>query len=209
MLIECPICMIHIEVEVLHEFSRENPYDFIDAYNYTFSKCPKCETPLLIEQEREVDDIEHNLYWGEPKLIYPNYDFYINPIIPEKLRQSLAESIKCYKTKAYTATTIMCRRTIEGFCHLRGIKENNLASAIKKLKTNGVINEQLFKWANELRLIGNEAAHNIDLHFSSIDARDTLDFTIAILDFTYSFKDKFDKFKQRISKQKDKNKQNN
>ena len=72
------------------------------------------------------------------------------------------------------------------------IEIKNLALSIKKLKDEGVINEQLFDWADELRLAGNKAAHNIDNNFDSLDAKDILDFTIAILDFTYSFKDKFD-----------------
>lgn len=195
MLIECPNCIITFDVETLSEYSIINSDDPFYAYNYTFSKCPKCESPLLIEQEREFDS--NKFYWGTPKLIYPNLDFHINPIIPEKLRASLNESIKCYKGNSYTATAIMCRRTIEGFCFLNGIKERSLAKSIEKLKTDGVINDQLFEWANELRLIGNEAAHNIDIEFSAIDSRDILDFTIAIMDFTYSFKNKFDKFKER------------
>ncbi len=80
------------------------------------------------------------------------------------------------------------------------VKTLTLAKSIRRLKDEGVINEQLFEWANQLRLVGNEAAHNINSEFSGIDAKDILDFTIAILDFTYSFKDKFDKFKERVNK---------
>ena len=60
-----------------------------------------------------------------------------------------------------------------------------------------IINHQLFEWANELRLSGNEAAHNIESTFTNNDAKDILDFTIAILDYSYSFQDKFLKFKER------------
>lgn len=91
----------------------------------------------------------------------------------------------------------MCRKTLESFCILKEVKEKNLAVSIKKLKEKGIINEQLFDWADELRLAGNKAAHSINHDFEESDAKDILDFTIAILDFTYSFKDKFDKFKER------------
>jgi len=94
----------------------------------------------------------------------------------------------------------MCRRTLEGFCSIKGVKEQNLAASIKKLKEDGIINEQLYEWADELRLAGNEAAHNIDNDVDSLVAKDIFDFTIAILDFTYSFKDKFDRFKNREKK---------
>lgn len=197
MLLECPYCIINFEAEVLSQYSIANSDDPIDARNLTFSKCPKCECPLLVEQDRQLALDFSKVYWRDPKLLYPNTEFHINPIIPEKLRGSLKESIKCFKAQLFTATTIMCRRTLEGFCSLKGVNEKNLAKSIEKLRANGVINDQLFEWANELRLLGNEAAHNIDVEFSAVDSRDVLEFTIAILDFTYSFKDKFDKFKER------------
>jgi len=198
MIIECPNCLINFEPNILSGFSFIDPDDPIEGLKFSFSKCPKCQSPILIEQEQELDFTLSKLYWGTPKLLYPNSEFRINPIIPKTLRVSLLESIKCYQAKSYTATAVMCRRTIEGFCQIKGVKERNLAKSIEKLKADGIINDQLFEWANELRLIGNEAVHNIEIKFSSTDSRDILDFTIAILDFTYSFKDKFDKFKERL-----------
>ena len=204
MILECTHCSISFETEALSEYVSESSADWLIAFKYSFAKCPKCDSPILVEQEREVDF--DSIYWGDIKALYPQNDFHINPIIPDLLRQTLIESIQCYRAKSYTATTIMCRRAIEGFCTLKGVKERDLSISIKKLKSEGIINEQLFEWANELRLLGNEAAHNINISFSATDARDTLDFTIAILDFTYSFKDKFEKFKDRIQKAKVQNK---
>jgi hypothetical protein len=201
MILECPHCVISFESEVLAEYVLENNADWLLNIKYSFAKCIRCSGPLLVQQEMEVD--YNTIYWGNAKNLYPQTDFHINPIIPDKLREILVESIQCYRSKAYTATTIMCRRALEGFCILKDAKEKNLALSIKKLRTEGIINEQLFEWANELRLLGNEAAHNIEIVFSATDARDTLDFTIAIFDFTYSFKDKFEKFKNRTQINRD------
>jgi len=55
--------------------------------------------------------------------------------------------------------------------------------------------------SDELRISGNEAAHDIKIGFSHEDARDILDFTIAILDFIYSYKIKFELFKSRKERQ--------
>jgi hypothetical protein len=196
MLIECDNCNATVQLVEVGFYIRENPYDFIDAEKYIFGKCSQCLYPILVEQE--LDIIADELEWGRSKKIYPGSTFHINPVIPEKLQKSLLECIQCFKVEAHTATAIMCRRTLEGFCALKGVEEKNLDKSIKKLKDEGAINEQLYEWANQLRLVGNEAAHNIDANFSSVDAKDILDFTIAILDFTYSFKDKFDKFKERL-----------
>ena len=199
MLIECNHCNALVRGEEIGNYVNENPYDFVDANKYTLCKCPECHSPLLIEQEREIDMNENELYWGQVKKIYPSNLFHINPAIPEKLQKGLLECIQCFKASSNTATVIMCRRALEGFCSLKGVTEKNLAKSINRLKEEGAINEQLYEWANQLRLSGNEAAHDIESNFESIDAKDILDFTIAILDFTYSFKDKFDKFKERIA----------
>jgi hypothetical protein len=200
MLIECDFCNATVEAQLIADYTQHMEWDWTQSLKFSLCRCSQCSSPLLVKQEYEMTH-EYDLEWGKPEKIYPNNLFHINPIIPEQLQKALLECIQCFRGHAYTATTIMCRRTIEGFCLLKGIREKSLDKSIQKLKENGVINDQLFEWANQLRLAGNEAAHNIKSEFTDIDAKDVLDFTIAILDFTYSFKDKFDKFKARLSKQ--------
>ncbi len=194
-IVDCDNCNARVQAEIVASFADTNSDDLLDYINYLFCRCPSCSSPILLQQEYDYDGVD--LFWKFKAKLYPNPSFHINPVIPEQLQKALIESIQCYKSKANTATVIMCRRTIEGFCSLKGIQEVNLDKSIKRLRDEGYINEQLFEWANELRLSGNEAAHNIGSEFSLLDSKDILDFTIAILDFTYSFKDKFDKFKAR------------
>jgi hypothetical protein len=52
-----------------------------------------------------------------------------------------------------------------------------------------LINKRLYESWNELRLIGNEAAHGIRVASSAQDARDGLDFTIGIIDYPLSYQD--------------------
>jgi len=198
MLVECDSCNALVEVEIVGSYTNENPHDFIDSTKYSLCKCSHCLSPMLIEQEFEW--VNETFEWGKANKIYPANQFHLNPAIPAALQKALTECIQCYKAGAHTATAIMCRRTLEGFCLLKGIKGKSLDKSIKQMKEQGMINDQLFEWANQLRLVGNEAAHNIDANFSSLDAKDMMDFTIAILDFTYSFQEKFDQFKSRLSK---------
>jgi hypothetical protein len=200
MLLECPKCHITIETQEIGSYTIEHD-GHVGSQRFTLLKCPNCLDPLLAEERLEYD--YGIIGWGIPQRIYPSDEFHINPIIPEHLRKSLKESIQCLRANSYTATVIMCRRTIEGFCKIKGVNGSNLAKSIEKLKGKEIINSQLYEWANELRLIGNEAAHNIETIFSAQDARDSLEFTIAILDFTYSFKEKFENFKHRRNLKKD------
>ena len=65
------------------------------------------------------------------------------------------------------------------------------------MKAEGKIDERLYDWADMLRLVGNEAAHDIHVEVSKDDAGDILDFTNAIVDYIFSFNDKFLEFKNR------------
>jgi hypothetical protein len=197
-LIECPDCKIVAHVEPIGEYHNENPYDWMDANKFYFTKCPTCSQPIVMEAFRTIDMATNEVEWHTPVRLYPVSSFHVNPVIPEDIKTALTESIKCYESSLYTPTVIMCRRTLEGFCQIMGIKKNvPLVKALAKLKEDGIINEQLYQWATLLRDSGNQAAHDIQSSFSADDAKDILDFTIAILDFSYSFKDKFDKFIKR------------
>jgi hypothetical protein len=198
MIVQCDNCLASVQAEEIGSYNILNEYDPMDGSRCILCKCVECLSPILIEQTLVWNSFETE--WGGWKKIYPSNENHINPVIPEPLQKALTECTRCLRSGAYTATVIMCRRTLEGFCQVKGVKERSLDKAIKKLKEEGLINEQLFEWANQLRLSGNEAVHNIDANFPSADAQDILDFTIAILDFTYSFKDKFEKFKARRAK---------
>lgn len=202
MLLQCDNCPALVDAEIIGSYVHDNEFEPIDGSKYLLCKCPQCWSAFLVKQTREYQMEE--IVWGAFTILYPGNEFHINPVIPEKLRNALTEAIKCYKAGAFTAATIMCRRAIEGFCVLKGVKEKTLDASIKKLKNEGLINEQLYEWANELRSVGNDAAHDINKEFGPDDTKDILDFTIAIFDFTYSFKDKFDKFKQRRKDSSDK-----
>jgi len=196
MLVECSHCRITLEVGVLFEYENHNQYDPMDGEKYSFLRCPKCLNPILTRATYVFEF--NNVEWGNPVVIFPTNKFHVNPSIPKDLRTALLESIQCYEASLYTPTVIMCRRTLQGFCEIMGIdKKIPLARALAQLQANRVINDQLFEWANLLKDTGNEAAHNITSSFTHMDAKDLLDFTIAILDFSYSFKDKYDSFIKR------------
>lgn len=201
LVLECSNCSLTVSATITGSYIHENSDDWICSTQYSLCRCPECSSPILARQQRDYNGVD--AYWEPPVKLYPRSLFHINPIIPEKLKIALVECIQCYKSQSYTATVMMCRRALEGFCQIKGVKEKNLDKSIKKLNELGLINSQLYEWADALRLAGNEAAHNIELELSPVDAKDLLDFTIAILDFTYSFKDKFDKFKARMKNVKE------
>ena len=97
----------------------------------------------------------------------------------------------------------MCRKTLEALCVEHSIKERNLATALKKANESGLIDGRLAEWAEELRIAGNEAAHDVDKKMSGEDARDLLEFTEAILEYVFTFRDRFERFQRRRRERRD------
>jgi len=83
-----------------------------------------------------------------------------------------------------------------------GVKKGALATRLQKLKDSGLIEERLYKWAEQLRLVGNDAAHEFDLQISKEDALDSLEFVEAILLYVFELDQRFQKFRARRNKLK-------
>ena len=94
----------------------------------------------------------------------------------------------------------MCRKTLEGICSAHGAKSRSLAGELRELKEKGIIENRLFEWAEELRTMGNEAAHGVEFVASREDAEDTLQFTEALIEYVFTYRDRFEEFKKRRAK---------
>lgn len=195
MVVECPNCQAFVEAGAVggYEYLRK---DDKPSGRYVLLRCRRCEEPLLVKQDN-IGNMAEGDIWGSPLRLYPLLELRVNPKAPQPIRNALEEAFACYRVRAYTATAIMCRKTIEGICHEHGIKVNNLAKSLKEMRDREIIDERLYDWSNALRLAGNEAAHDVKVEISSEDARDILDFSNAILDYLFSYRDQFEKFKQR------------
>lgn len=79
--------------------------------------------------------------------------------IPDRIHSCLEEAITCHAEGCYIASAIMVRRTLEELCEDKGIKADNLKKRVKGLKTVVVLPSGLLEALDELRLLGNDAAH--------------------------------------------------
>jgi hypothetical protein len=190
MILECKQCQALVNAEFVANYKYT--YD-VEGYfhlpaRYDLLKCPNCQNPFLIDSDESSDGYN---------VLYPPPDNRVNPNLPAPLRLAYSEAMSCYKSKAYTATAIMCRKTLEGICAEHGVTGNNLVKNLKELKDKGIIENRLYEWADALRISGNEAAHDVKVTISLEDARDILEFTHALLEYVFTFRDRFEQFKQR------------
>lgn len=79
--------------------------------------------------------------------------------IPTPVISSLEEAITCHANKCFIASAIMVRKTLEELCRERGATGGNLKERIKALGTKVVLPTELLNGLDDLRLLGNDAAH--------------------------------------------------
>jgi hypothetical protein len=195
MIIECSECRQYVEGKEAGSYWRH--FDGQEpACRYALLSCTSCSAPILISQTN-IGNLVEGDKWDTPFVIFPQSDVRINPNAPKNIRSSFQEACACYRSHAFTASAIMCRKTIEEVCAVHGVNERTLSASLKKMKERGLIDDHLFEWSDALRMVGNEAAHGVGVAIPQPDARDTLEFTNAILDYMFSYRDRFEQFKKR------------
>jgi hypothetical protein len=190
MITECKECEALVDAQLVTTYECSDREDWPPG-KILFLVCPNCQNPFLFVEENHCGN------WSGPERLYPPEDTRINPYLPKPIRLAYGEALSCFKAKAFTATAIMCRKTLEGLCVEHGIVGRNLVLALKEMRDKGIIESRLYEWADALRISGNEAAHDVNITISAEDASDILDFTNALLEYIFTFRDKFEKFKQR------------
>ncbi|MEU1221677.1 DUF4145 domain-containing protein [Streptomyces microflavus] len=122
----------------------------------------------------------------------------LNSAIPNSLIREMREAHSCFKAKAYTASAVMVRRTLEGMCAEQGTTPKKpLFQGLKELRDSGRIEGRLFDWAQALRVIGNQGAHFSTAAVTREDAEDALALAEALLDYVYVFTARYADFEQR------------
>jgi len=202
LLVNCDHCEAVVDASVEGEFGFY--HDHMDAPGrFALLRCKKCKSPILVTQELSWPEFE---YWGKPSILYPDNERQLSISVPEPIRRAFSEASVCFNAKAYTACAIMCRKVLEGVCSAHQAKGNNLSQKLKWLNKNGLIDDRLSEWATALRMLGNEAAHDVETTFDRPDAEDAMDFSEALNEYLFTFRDRFDAFIKRQAEKAEKKK---
>lgn len=122
-------------------------------------------TPLVAGQRRCPDPACHTHVFfisqsGELLATYPpeRLDFDASGI-PAPVVSALEEAIACHAAGCYVAAAIMVRKTLEELCRHQQATGSNLKERIRALGQKMVIPSELLDGLDDLRLLGNDAAH--------------------------------------------------
>jgi hypothetical protein len=192
MILECNNCEAFVEAQELHSYldnDQEGP-----PGQWTLAKCPRCSMPMLAVQ------VDYGDGFDPPSRVFPPKSRELGYAVPEPIRIAFSEAQVCFRAKAFTASAIMCRKTLEGLCSEHNIRERSLSASLRKLKENGTIEARLFEWAEALRTLGNEAAHGVNSAITAQEAKDIIEFTEALAEYVFTYRDKFERFQKRRAK---------
>src|SRR5206468_445276 len=98
----------------------------------------------------------------------------------------------------------------EALCRDYGSKGRGLGNGLRDMLENGVIDQRLFDWGEELRHHRNIAAHSSDEEMSEKEAQDLFDFAVAMCQYVITLEQKYLEFmdrkkeKQRRREERDK-----
>ena len=191
MLIECQECEAKVRGIEHGDYMTFGPNDD-EPYRFTLLECPECHSPIVAIQDQGGDT-----QWGNPLRCLPEAKQALPTSVPASIRASFAEALSAYRAKAYTASAIMCGKSLEAMCKEHNVKANTLAGGLKELKTRGIIEERLLEWSEAVKTVRNQAAHELSPNISKRDAKDLLEFSEAILQYVFTFADQFAAFQKR------------
>lgn len=182
-------------------------------------RCPVCGHNGTFEYIGVMDVVAANVCFGQRRCPNPDCHAHIffvkegdNPIstfppvhidfekkgIPKKVLSAFEETVICHANKCYIASAILIRKTLEEICQERSASGDNLKLRIKALGNNIVIPKELLEGMDELRLLGNDAAHVESRIYDKISKNEvevSIEFTKEILKAVYQYEQLLNKLK--------------
>src|SRR5207249_2188342 len=110
--------------------------------------------------------------------------------IPPKVLSALEEGIACHANQCYVASAIMIRKALDLLCTDRGAIGANLKERIGSLKSKILVPADLLDGMDDLRLLGNDAAHIESQVFDAVGKEEVeiaIEFTKEIMKAVYQY----------------------
>jgi len=112
--------------------------------------------------------------------------------IPASITKALEEAITCHANECFIAAAIMVRKTLEELCHVRTATGTNLKERIRNLGASILLPKELLDGLDDLRLLGNDAAHIESLEFNTVGRDEVeigIEFAKEVLKAVYQYSD--------------------
>jgi hypothetical protein len=112
--------------------------------------------------------------------------------IPASVTKALEEAITCHANGCFIASAIMVRKALEELCRERGATGGNLRDRLRNLATKIVLPQELLDGLDDLRLLGNDAAHIESQEFNTVGQQEVeigIQFAKEVLKAVFQYSD--------------------
>jgi hypothetical protein len=99
--------------------------------------------------------------------------------LPAEIVAAVEEAITCHANECFIAAAIMVRKALELTCDAQGAQAANLQERIRALRSKVVLPQELFDVLDDLRFLGNDAAHVNASHFNQVE-REEVELAIEV-----------------------------
>jgi hypothetical protein len=128
---------------------------------------------------------------GKLLVSYPPELIDFDPVnLPQAVLATFEEAISCHANRCFIAAAIMIRKTLEELCRDRGAVGDNLKARIRALGTKIVLPQEFLDGLDDLRLLGNDAAHIESQEFNKVGQEEVevgLEFAKEVLKAVYQY----------------------
>lgn len=206
----CPTCNMQVEARVLAceetdftpkavPLGEDLVIPLQEVVVVSFAVCKRCRQPFLVEERSCEVPGELSAPLGE-RVLYPVERPLVQDGVPECIAKVYDDAARAFAVGLYEPCVIMCRKGLEGVAIELGAKKGPLGQRLRELRASGKIDSRLAEWVEGLRLVGNDAAHDLEVRLAKEDARDSLEFLEALLSYTFTLTRRFDEFQARRGK---------
>ena len=222
-IVDCPRCKAKVAAVEHGRVSRVGGVNSEDGepdygISVALGRCPKCYC-ILVGESPQVCIGNYDSYedeWGDAVRVYPDPPkAFTSQRIPKVVSDSITEGLKSLQAGANVAACVMFGRALEAICRdlindavppagSAPKRPIMLGEGLRKLKENGLIDQKLLDWSQELHAFRNIAAHPTDIAISREEADDLRSFVFAIVEYIYDLTDRYNEFKSRQEKKRQK-----
>lgn len=110
--------------------------------------------------------------------------------MPQPIVETFEEALECYKNECFSAAGMLVRKTLELLCDDRKAAGSDLKIRLADLRRVVILPEALLQAADNLRLLGNDAAHVKAKTYGDIGREEidiAVELTIEILKAVYQY----------------------
>lgn len=182
--VRCPHCDRDGTFDSVLQYDLYAPGSGSANYLLGLRKCPnpKCKGQLFFIK----NDGTGNILVTYPSEMIP----FSKDNIPEKILNAFEEAIICHSNNCFIASGIMVRKTLEEICANQKVNGKNLYQKISNLGSKSIIPSELLQGMDELRIVGNNAAHVDAKEYDEIGKEEievSIDLTKEILKAVYQY----------------------